>query len=378
MEQDKAGPGILKFLQVLSDKITKQEPVGQSQATTSLLSFFLTMSEKMESSRNEKIQPLGEGFKQNRLVLVLGAGVSMEQGLPSWNILLQKLLIDTFNVEEEGSLLLANLFVKLFDPSLLISARYLRQNLPESKNKLGFEKAVREAIYDRLDVQNISDTMREIRQFCSAPGRCSNIDSVITYNYDDLLEQTLRGSDIEIRFKAIHGVGMQASPFELPIYHVRGFLPHEGRLEEGHRITLSEDIYHEQYNDIYSWNNIVQINKFRDNTCLFIGTSFTDPNLRRLLDIARLQKGTKSKHYLVKKKYDRSTLAKNLRPMLKSEFSGATGTRKNKLTPEQAAKLLADSMEAFEERDARSFDVETVWIEDYGEIPKILKEIRNS
>ncbi len=359
--------------------------MGKSKSRREILTFLRTLSAGLAEAggvRRTAIQALGENYKQNRLVLVLGAGVSMEQGLPSWNTLLQKLLIRALSAQQavgpEEALLLAGFFVKLFDPSPLIAARYLRQNLPESKNKLGFEEAVREVIYDRLDVKNISDTIKEVRQFCAAPGRSPNLDSIITYNYDDLIEQTLDDSDVEIRFKTIHGVGMQASPFELPIYHVHGFLPRVGRLQKNHAITLSEDIYHEQYNDIYSWNNIVQINKFRDNTCLFIGLSFTDPNLRRLLDIARLQKGTKSKHYLVKKKYDRSALMKNLRPMLKSEFAGVTGTKKNKLAPVQAAKLLADSTEAFEEKDARSFDVETVWIDDYGEIPKILKEIRNA
>lgn len=358
--------------------------MGKGKGKQEIWAFLRDVSKKLAGVggvRRDPIKVLGESYRQNRLVLVLGTGISMEQKLPSWNTLLQKLLIKTFNaqgdVEQEWSLPLANLFVKMFNPSPLISARYLSQSL-SGQGKLDFEEAVRETIYERLDVQNISDAIKEIRQFCAAPGRCPNIDSVITYNYDDLLEQTLQGSDIEIRFKAIYGVGMQASPFELPIYHVHGFLPHEGRLEERHRITLSEDVYHEQYNDIYSWNNIVQINKFRDNTCLFIGLSFTDPNLRRLLDIARIQKGTKSKHYLIKKRYDRNSLAENLRPMLKSELASIAGTGKNKLAPEQAVEVLADNMEAFEEKDARSFDVDTIWIDDYDEISGILKDIRNS
>lgn len=81
---------------------------------------------------------------------------------------------------------------------------------------------------------------------------------------------------------------------KLKIYHVHGFLPQDGDIGAGNKITLGEFVYHEQYNNIYSWNNIVQINKFRDNTCLFIGTSLTDPTIRRLLDIAKSQKKQKS------------------------------------------------------------------------------------
>ncbi len=98
---------------------------------------------------------------------------------------------------------------------------------------------------------------------------------------------------------------------------MHGFLPKSGKLTEDNQITFGESIYHKQYSDIYSWNNIVQINKFRDFNCIFIGTSLTDPNIRRLLDIAKLQKGkSKEYHFIFKKRYSQDDVSKSLESLL--------------------------------------------------------------
>ena len=116
--------------------------------------------------------------------------------------------------------------------------------------------------------------------------------------------------------KPIYGVGMNPDG-ELPIYHVHGYLQQDGKLNEQNQITFGELVYHKQYVDIYSWNNIVQINKFRDANCLFIGTSLTDPNTRRLLDIARKQKGEKNEtHFVFKQRYKEDAVKRRLEHLL--------------------------------------------------------------
>ena len=355
--------------------------MGQNRLSDKALHFLEEFSKRQVSESKlqpEMIAELSQAYRDSRLVLALGAGVSMGQKLPSWKMLLQKLMIrilpDGETLGMDDPLLLAELFVELFTPSPLIAARYVRQNLREKGLEMGFEDAVRDTIYSRLDMEDVSDTIKEIRQLCAAPGRSPNLDSVITYNYDDLIERTLGKSDVDIRYKTIYGDGMQASPFELPIYHVHGFLPAKEKLTEEHAITLSEDIYHQQYSAMYSWSNIVQINKFRDSVCLFIGSSFTDPNLRRLLDIAKRQKGTPSKHYAIKRRYKRKDLVKNLTTIM--EHKEADGAGGSSLDTDKVAELLATNMEGYEEKDAASFDVETVWVESFADISEILRKIR--
>ena len=333
------------------------------------------------TSLRKQLTDIDSAFESEQLVVVLGAGVSVEYGLPSWETLLQKLLIGSFSSgKDEGlgkSTVLAKLFTKAFSPNPLIAARYLRHHYKDQKTKNAFEKAVRGALYETLDGEFKSDLFDEFAQLCVAPGKTPNLDSIITYNYDDILETHLDDLNIDIPYKSISEVGIHAKPGQLPIYHVHGYLPRKGRLSESNLITLSEDAYHQQYGDTYSWNNLVQINKFRDKVCLFIGLSLTDPNIRRLLDIANKQRGGKeTQHFVIRKRH----CPKNLEDQLKTILSSNPEMRDEKsqasLMLDEAASDLIKVMETFETQDDRSFGIDTIWVDTYEDLPEILKAIR--
>jgi hypothetical protein len=333
-------------------------------------------------SQRTKIDRLIQAYRDEELVLVLGAGVSMPYGLPDWNTLLQKLLLTTMSAEAEKSPeraeLLARLYSTVFAPNPLIAARYLNDHYRKNDTTgLAFETAIRDALYEFVTGEHYTELFKEVRQLCIAPGRSPSLDSIITYNYDDLLERCLADIDVEIRHRPVYAVGMNPGPGELPLYHVHGFLPREEALTDAHRVALSDDQYHKQYADVYSWNNMVQLNKFRDSTCLFIGTSITDPNLRRLLDIARLQRGdTNVRHYVIRKHYDSAELQERLRKLLEENTDILDKKRAAELPLDETAERLREIAETFEENDARSFGVETLWVDTFDEIPAILRQIR--
>jgi hypothetical protein len=327
------------------------------------------------------INSLIESYKNNNLTLVLGAGVSVDYGLPSWNVLVQKLLLTAFknetNETEEKSLVLAKLFTKVFPLSPLIAARFLNNNYNIKGKSIEFEKDVRKVLYENIMNDIDSELVKEIIQLCVAPGKSPNLNSIITYNYDDIIEKSLEKLDIEVPFRPIYSVGQNNNYNELPIYHVHGFMPRDGELDINNKITLGENNYHQQYNDIYSWNNIIQINKFRDCTCLFIGISFTDPNIRRLLDIANIQRGNTNKyHYLIKPKYNKEDIESFIKIVLDQNKDLLSEKINLDMDLCQVVGYLIDMMEKFEENDALSFGVQTIWIKEYSEIPKILKQIR--
>ena len=349
--------------------------------------YDVNLVAKTRISKHKQISKLTESYNKEQLVLVLGAGVSIDYGLPNWNTLLQKLLINTITLDlgeeqKEKSIAIAKLFDEIFSPSPLIAARYLKKFYQDNKNEeniSSFEDAVRDSIYAEIDQNKESNLFKEIRQFCVSPGRSPNLNSIISYNYDDILEKYLSTLEIEIPFKSIYSIGVNPATGELPIYHVHGFLPRDDNLDEKNKITLSEDIYHQQYSEIYSWNNIIQINKFRDNICLFIGVSLTDPNLRRLLDIAKLQKGdTDEQHYIFRKKYKLDVIKDDLLKILGQNNPIFSKEVMAELNFDETAKYIIKIIENFEENDASSFGLSTIWVNDFSDIPKILEKIRKN
>jgi len=341
-------------------------------------------------THKQKLNKISEWYKSERLVFVLGSGASASYGLPDWNTLLQKLLLISIKSEndesnessknrDEKAGVLARTFSRVFEPNALISARYLHNYFKRKHptSTLAFENAIRDALYGELENNVESDLLKEVRQYCIAAGRNPNINSIITYNYDDLLEQCLRSIDVDIPFSPIHARGMNSSQNELPIYHVHGYLPQSGKITSKNKVVLSEDGYHQQYTDVYGWSNLIQINKFKDHNCIFIGLSFTDPNLRRLLDIAKNERGdNEMHHYCFKKRYDKNVVKEDLSKLL-SENEEILGekTRAN-IGLDEVVEDLIRLMEKFEENDALSFGVGLIWVRSHDEIPTLLKEIR--
>ena len=314
-------------------------------------------------------------YKSERLVFVLGAGVSMGYGLPSWDILLQKLMVNTIEKESEVSTVLSKLFSKIFNPSPLIAGRYLQSYF--EKNDLKFENEVRKILYQEYSTDFKSDLMQEILKICIAPGKSPNLNSIITYNFDDILEHTLKNSQLDLPFKSIYGNGIEVEAGELPIYHVHGYLPRTGQLTESNKITFGENVYHQQYINMYSWNNIVQINKFRENNCLFIGTSLTDPNTRRLLDIANQQRTKKDgSHFIFKKKYKTEYVSKMLKVILNDNQDILNQKNQTSQNFNETVDNLINIIQSFEENDLNSFGIKTIWIDEFEEIPELISKIR--
>jgi hypothetical protein len=110
------------------------------------------------------------------------------------------------------------------------------------------------------------------------------------------------------------------------------------------KIVFSEDSYHDQFVDPFSWSNLTQLNKFTQNSCLFVGLSMTDPNLRRLLDVAKRRDGKGgNRHYVILKR--------------------SSDSSRNRM------------MESLREQDAASLGISILWVDEFGEIPRLIKSI---
>lgn len=332
---------------------------------------------KRKTQEIKHFKKLAKAYREGNLVFILGSGVSLRNGLPNWNMLLQRLLlkIEFEEVDSEiKSELFAKIFNSVFNPEQLIAARYIKNHYENQGMHIGssFEELIRTTLYEGLN-QNQNPLFEEIQYFCEGSGK-KRVDSIITYNYDDILERYFKE-------KGIPSCSVYSAPTgsfyaNLPIYHVHGYLPQNNQHAKCD-IILSEDMYHKQYNDIYNWNNLLQIIKFTEKTCLFLGFSLKDPNSRRLLDIAAKQRGNSNiSHYIFRERISPIEIEKKLKSLLEQDISIYNEKGEQRIRFTELVKKMILLQEKFLEEDAHSFGIETIWINNYDEIPDKLNKIR--
>lgn len=318
--------------------------------------------ESKKSSFNYHRKKLASYLHNGELTLVCGAGVSAASGVPTWSILLNELLSNLISkkmpselYEAEDKKLLAQLYQDHFGPSSLVVGQYLKNGLGDD-----FISTIRFALYSQ-SLQS-SDILEAICDLCRPQRSRNSLNSIITFNFDDLIEQSLQKQ--QIKFKSIFKEGQKAERSELPVYHVHGFLPRQETLGEESEIVFSEDAYHSQFIDPFSWSNLIQLNLLSHNVCLFVGLSLSDPNLRRLLDASmRKNPERQANHYVFKKRSDYDHLREKIEHLSLSADETKT------------AKDFLSMWEILEEQDSKNLGLNTIWVDDYSEIPEFLKKL---
>jgi hypothetical protein len=184
----------------------------------------------------------------------------------------------------------------------------------------------------------------------------------VNFNFDNLIEQNLEQN--KIKHRAIFKEGQRSSPTELPVFHVHGYLPRDSEPDPSAEIVFSEDTYHSKFIDPFSWSNLIQLNQLNQNTCLLVGLGMTDPNLRRLLDVAMRKNPEKTlDHFIFKKRYDVTDLAHHI-----------NGWKDLENADEHALKLTRMA-EILEERDCNNLGLNVIWVREFGEIPAVIQSI---
>ena len=326
--------------------------------------------------RNDNVESLKNCYKKGQFSLFLGAGVSSSAGMPDWNRLLNSLFVTYLTEELDGDIVVDNHDIdelverlnSIDEPSALMAARYLRKGLSK---KEGETKKFIDAVTDNLyrlrnaELPIDSDLIQAIASMCLPRRTGAKVKSVVTYNFDDLLERQL--SSNSILYRCIYTENENYDPDELPVYHVHGFLPEDRESYDGlnhSTLVFSEEGYHQIYSDPYHWSNLVQLNSFRENNCLMVGLSMTDPNLRRLLDISS-KNIEKSKHFTFMKR------------LLLEEFCFGNENEKNSKGVKNidAAEKFLESHHTLNEELMKELGVTIIWYESYDEIPEIIETV---
>jgi hypothetical protein len=334
------------------------------QANTKALKNIVDKSLQFKDWRKERerlIENLKESLPKDDLVLFLGAGVSASAGLPDWSSLLSQLLVSLISknlppemeVSVESKLALADSLQKL-NSSPLLEARYVNSGIGEQ-----FEEEISKILYRDANNDTTSDLIKAIGNLCIPPRGALGVQAIVNYNFDDLVEKQLKR--LSLRHRSIYRDVDIPTKEELGIFHVHGFLPQETKNYEGiseSLLVFSEKNYHTVMQDPYFWSNLIQLNFFRENTCLLAGLSGTDPNLRRLLEIAK-RKTKVAKHYILLKRTPNDFFIKDF--------------KREKIS--QDDKLIETINEIHHNLHEKSFDelgLNIIWYENHSEIPEIL------
>lgn len=293
-------------------------------------------------------------FRKQDMVLFLGAGVSIDGGIPLWGTLIKTLhvyMLNSLTKDKELSFAQQEMIKELAADnemeSPLMQMRYIKAAFSNDE----YYKLVHSALYDH-GVNLDTKLLNAIAKISTPQRAYCGIKSIITYNFDDLLERKFAKKDIQ--YNIISDEGDRQLVDKLNVYHVHGFLPSDfDEISEEPNLIFSEEDYHRVYRDSYSWSNLTQLSALRENTCLFIGCSLTDPNLRRLLDVAA-RNGENPRHYafLKKKKINKSDDA---------------GTVNNDVL-ELYQKIDDNIQTAY----YKKLGLNIIWIDDFEEIPNIL------
>ena len=359
---------------IISKNKKEAENIANNLFSLRIESAVRDGSRDWKEERKEKIEILKSFFKKGQFSFFLGAGVSSSAGMPDWNTLINSLfatyLTNEFKVEDNISEIdlmeIVNRLNKVDGQSALMSARYLRKgldrNTSESKE---FIQAITKNLYGLRNEQKKLDSnlIKAIVEMCMPRRTGAKIKSVVTYNFDDLIERQLKSQSIQ--YYSIFSDTDILDPDELPIFHVHGFLPQNPNdyefLEKG-TLVFSEEGYHQIYSDSYHWSNLVQLSQLRDSHCLMVGLSMSDPNLRRLLEISS-RNSDKPRHFAFMKRLD-----------LNSFIYDEDNTKV--ITNENSAEKFLNNHHNLNEEIMRELGVSIIWFSNYDEIPELLSEIK--
>lgn len=279
--------GRIRFIDASTFVTQAKEAInaGKGGVNAALRGERTTSKDTWETIREDRLKKAINDFNRYDSVLFVGAGVSASANKPDWQTLLKNLLAG-------GNVITSDDFDSVFksmDSSNLIAARYIEKSLNADKKTI-VEK-IRLLLYPNDDYLESS----LIKTICDLIIGQKNLRSVITYNYDTLIEDCLKAKGKSC-FSVYKNSRDESNSF--PVYHVHGIVFRENESVLPEDIVLTEDDYHRVYSEVFDWSNVEQLHTLTRCTCFFIGLSLNDPNLRRLLEIAQRDSGKSVRHYV--------------------------------------------------------------------------------
>jgi hypothetical protein len=340
------------------------------------------------------LELLRRAWQERRLVLMLGAGISQPYGLPNWDALVLDILSHAghqIRIDKADSRKVTSWVVKRLDLSLPVLARIARVSVMKQLREEGkpatqraFATYLRDLLYRTFRIprpERLTSMFQVVTMIDRSEREGRRIPFVLTFNFDDVLEMRLRAFRV-----ATHPIFSLKQPVThaLPIYHLHGYLPREGRVPPM-ELVFSEEQYHHVAQSSLHWASVKLFEALTENTCLMIGLSLSDPNIRRLLDAIPRRSKT-PQHFLVRQMPTVTVQeARDAIAAIKERAAGRisdSGPR-----PKSGSHLLISSrdprnfgevlglMMRYENQSLRDMGVVPLWIKSFDDLPGLLGPI---
>ena len=354
------------------------------------------------------ISQLKKTYAREGLVLVLGAGVSVCSEIPTWVNLLRGMVTKTFDGDE-------SMFDRLREQGLSLTA--IASLLEErSSSRVAFVEAVREVLYANFPFYGVgtgkhnrgkflkyvhegiradtnrtvtrikpNTTLHSVGAFCttwqepqkreSGYYRNPKVHALATLNMDALLQSYISALTTKRLIRTVERPSARNFPGRINMYHMHGYLhfatqeqagndemPEEKKQarEAPEAVVLTEQDYYDFFNEPNSMFNYTFLYLLREFSCLFIGLSMDDENIRRLLHYSKLER---------------------IRALAKKLGKSASPEKLRELTLRHFAILARSEVQAVDrarQDTLRPLGVSVVWVDrEFKGLPQVLGEVYN-
>jgi hypothetical protein len=344
------------------------------------------------------IKGLRYAWRSRQLVLFLGAGVSIPYGLPSWKSLVLELLFEhAQRTRRLGSMwphyrrAVASWMTDYFDYDPLVLARMVERDLrlrnptiPNAVNKSAdradlFLERLRTHMYANYREPKGKTVLLAICDLIAKSDDRSGVDSVVTFNFDDLLEAELRSRKVSVQ--SVTSSDRQRGG-GLRVIHPHGYVPKDGPISRKD-IVFTEPDYHRLTESVFHWGLSEIVDRLRKRTVLFIGLSMSDPSLRRLLDASR--NSDIPPHWQIQKRHeiqDHEVLqvmaevdrrAREYATLLGSGFD----EQKKPSQLEESIHAALRQADTYDREVFESMGVKTIWVDRFDDVLDVIGAISN-
>ncbi len=336
----------------------------------------------MSSSAKARLR---QAWREHKLVLFLGAGVSQPYGIPMWSDLVLTLLVDEYpenfkSLWEHYRQPFGSWLAETYGLSPVMLARLSQWKFQNKGQACSFNEYVRDMLYPESQHSPRDTTaLAAIAKIAARSERSGRrIPLIITLNFDDLLERELKARHVV--FQTVYSDARRNGD-GLPILHPHGFLPQQGATPEADLVFAELEYHRLSFSSIH-WAQVEMLNALRNYTVLFIGLSMSDPNLRRLLDASHIS-GEPASHFLFRKNYaltqeERARAARTINDRMLSQVPRGQPITPNLKNPQQFERAIDNmlSMQCnYDEQLFRDMGVEVIWYDEHSHVPAMLQEI---